>query len=74
MRTARWGRAAAEWQEALPLEPGAQEAWLGLAASLAESGRRDSSVYALIAAREALPADTAIAQALADACALWVEV
>jgi len=72
MRTARWGRAAAEWQEALPLEPGAQEAWLGLAASLAESGRRDSSVYALIAAREALPADTAIAQALADACALWV--
>ena len=72
MRIARWGPAAAEWQEALPLEPTAREAWLGLSAALAESGRRDSSVYALLAGREALPADRAIAQALADACALWV--
>jgi tetratricopeptide (TPR) repeat protein len=72
MRTARWGPASAQWQAALPLEPTAREAWLGLAAALAESGRRDSSVYALLAGREALPADTVVARALADACALWV--
>jgi hypothetical protein len=43
-----------------------------LAAALGQAGRRDSSVYALVAAREALPADPGIASALADACALWV--
>jgi tetratricopeptide (TPR) repeat protein len=72
MRTGRWGAASAEWQAALPLEPQSREAWLGLSASLAQAGRRDSSVYALLAAREALPADPGIASALADACALWV--
>jgi predicted Zn-dependent protease len=54
------------------VEPGARESWLGLAASLAQAGRRDSSVYALLAASEALPADPEITRALADACALWV--
>jgi tetratricopeptide (TPR) repeat protein len=72
MRTGRWGEASAQWQAALPLDPGARDAWLGLAAALGQAGRRDSSVYALVAAREALPADSGIASALADACALWV--
>jgi len=72
MRTGRWQAASAQWQAALPLEPRAREAWLGLSASLAQAGRPDSSVYALLAAREALPADPGIASALADACALWV--
>ena len=72
MRTGRWQAASAEWQAALPLEPQARDAWLGLSASLAQAGRRDSSVYCLIAARDALPADQGIASALADACALWV--
>ena len=72
MRTGRWAAASAQWQAALPLDPRARDAWLGLAAALAQAGRRDSSVYALIAARERLPADPGIARALADACALWV--
>jgi tetratricopeptide (TPR) repeat protein len=72
MRTRRWSAASAQWQAALPLEPHARESWLGLASSLAQAGRPDSSVYALLAAREALPADPEIARALADACAMWV--
>jgi tetratricopeptide (TPR) repeat protein len=72
MRTGRWAAASAEWQAALPLEPASRDAWLGLSASLAQMGRRDSSVYALLAAREALPADPEIARILGDACALWV--
>lgn len=72
MRTGRWSAASAQWQEALPLEPQARESWLGLATSLAQAGRRDSAVFALLAAREALPGDTEIARTLADACALWV--
>jgi tetratricopeptide (TPR) repeat protein len=72
MRTSRWPAASAEWQAALPLEPHARDAWLGLATSLAQAGRSDSSVYALIAAQQTLPDDPGITQALADACALWV--
>jgi tetratricopeptide (TPR) repeat protein len=72
MNTSRWQAASAEWEASLPLDPRAGEAWLGLGAALARAGRRDSSVYALLAARERLPADTTIARALADACALWV--
>ncbi|HXJ69510.1 MAG TPA: tetratricopeptide repeat protein [Verrucomicrobiae bacterium] len=72
MQTGRWSAASAQWQAALPLEPHDRESWLGLAASLAQAGRRDSSVYALLAASEALPADPEITRALADACALWV--
>jgi len=72
MRTGRFGAASAQWQAALPLEPRARESWLGLASSLAQAGRRDSSVYALLAAREALPGDPEITRALADACAMWV--
>jgi predicted Zn-dependent protease len=72
MRTGRFGAASAQWQAALPLEPKSRESWLGLAASLAQSGRRDSSVYALLAARESLPDDAEITRSLADACAMWV--
>ena len=72
MRTGRWQAASAQWQAALPLEPTSRDAWLGLAAALAQAGRRDSSIYALLAARETLPADPEIQRALADACALWV--
>jgi Flp pilus assembly protein TadD len=72
MRTGRWSGASAQWQAALPLEPQARESWLGLATSLSQAGRPDSSVYALLAARQALPADPEITRALADACALWV--
>jgi predicted Zn-dependent protease len=72
MRTGRWAAASAEWQAALPLEPNASTPWLGLSAAYSGAGRRDSSAYVLLAARRALPSDTTIARALADACALWV--
>src|SRR5262245_5477450 len=72
MRTGRWAAASGEWQAALPLAPHVATPWLGLSAAFVGAGRRDSSVYVLLAARRTLGSDTTIARALADACALWV--
>ncbi len=72
MQRSRWSAASEQWQAALVLDHATAAAWLGLSEALARAGREDSAVFALVAARAALPADASLRAALADACARWV--
>jgi len=72
IKRGRFPSAVAELQTVLALDPTDLGSWKALSDCERRLGHPDSSVYALVAAREHNPGNPDVRAALADAYALWV--